>query len=140
MKRDWDLLRQQLTDIEEERDVFANVPDEPPKWLDDESEEQYKAKMHEYDALSNRVCGHLELLIDAGYIEGLKIIRGNSNEFYYSITAPRLTMAGHDLLDTMRSNSVWSTVKDIAKKKGMDLTFEVIKQLTGVAIKQIAGA
>ncbi len=31
MKRDWDLLRKQLTDIEEEKDVLADLPNEP-KW------------------------------------------------------------------------------------------------------------
>ncbi|MGS1035746.1 hypothetical protein [Burkholderia glumae] len=45
MKRDWDLLRRQLTDIEEERDVFAEIPDEP-KWTD-QGEAEYSAQYAE---------------------------------------------------------------------------------------------
>ncbi|MBG7622092.1 DUF2513 domain-containing protein [Herbaspirillum sp. AP02] len=138
MKRDWDLIRQQLTDIEEDRDIFAGIP-QSPRWLDDETEEQYKKKIGEYFDTSNRICGHVELLTEAGYVEGIKIIRDSTGECHWAVMTPRLTMAGHDLLDTMRSNTVWTTVKDMAKKKGIDLTFEVIKQLTGVALKQVLG-
>ncbi|MBB5392221.1 MULTISPECIES: YjcQ family protein [unclassified Herbaspirillum] len=139
MKRDWDLIRQQLTDIEEDRDVFVDIP-KSPRWLDGETEAQYQEKIREYFATSNRICGHVELLAEAGYIEGIKIIRDSTGECHWAITTPRLTMTGHDLLDTMRSNSVWTAVKDIAKKKGIDLTFEVIKQLTGLALKQVVGS
>ncbi|NUT60758.1 DUF2513 domain-containing protein [Herbaspirillum sp. C9C3] len=86
-----------------------------------------------------RICGHVELLTEAGYVEGIKIIRDSTGEYHWEVMTPRLTVAGHDPLDTMRSNTVWTTVKDMAKKKGIDLTFEVVKQLTGVALKQVLG-
>jgi len=81
----------------------------------------------------------VELLTEAGYVEGMEIIRDSGGECHWAVTVPRLTMTGHDLLDTMRSNSVWTVVKDIAKKKGLDLTFDVIKQLTVLAVKQVVG-
>ncbi len=39
MKRDWDLLRKLLSDIKEDRDVFAELPDNPKR--QDQSEEEY---------------------------------------------------------------------------------------------------
>jgi len=117
MKRDWDLIRKQLTDIEEERDVFADLPKEQVQWLDDESEADFVKKQKEYDEISGRILGHLELLVAAGYVEGINVRRGGHGDFVYSRSSPRLTMGGHDLLDTMRSATIWNTVKETAKKK-----------------------
>lgn len=68
MKRDWDLIRQQLTDIEEDRDLFMDLPIEP-QWTD-QSEAQYMEQYKTYNQATNRILGHLELLINAGYVEG----------------------------------------------------------------------
>lgn len=48
-------------------------------------------------------------------------------------------MSGHDLLDTMRSPNVWETIKSTAKKKRVELTLDVIKALSEVALKQLFG-
>lgn len=136
MKRDWDFLRQQMTDIEEGRDVLAEIPDSP-KWTDDLAWEEYDRLAREQRAIEERIAGHLELLIDSGYIDGITVLRGADNHFSYGVHAPRLTMAGHDLLDTMRSSSVWETIKATAQKKGIELTFDAIKALSGLALKHV---
>ncbi|WP_231584967.1 DUF2513 domain-containing protein [Burkholderia sp. 9120] len=107
MKRDWDLLRKQLTNIEEELNVLADIPDEPKRT--DQSEAEFTRQREEYSAIEARILGHLELLIKNGYVEGIKITRGLNGHFMISRSTPRLTMAGHDLLDTMRSKPVWET-------------------------------
>lgn len=135
MKRDWDLIRKLLADIEEDKDLLAELPSEPK--LEDLSWEEYGPKNEEYKAVEGRICGHLEMLIENGYIDGLKIHRSSGNNFTWSISSPRLTMAGHDLLDTMRSSSVCSSIKSIAKDKGIELTFDAIKALGSVALKQL---
>ena len=137
MKRDWDLIRKILTDIEEDRDVFADMPVEP-KWADQSSEE-YELQLSEYTDSEKRIAGHLEMLIENGYLKGLKITRTGCGRFGYSVSDPRLTMTGHDLLDTMRSPKVWEAIKSTAKKKGIELTFDAIKTLGGVVLKQILG-
>ena len=40
-----------------------------------------------------------------------------------------MTYTGHDLLDTMRSDTVWSNIKKVAKSRGLELTFDVVKQI-----------
>lgn len=137
MKRDWDLLRKQLIDIEEEHDVLADIPAKP-KWTD-QSEQEFAHQDAQYCAAESRILGHLELLIDNGYVDGLKVTRGLNGHFMVSRFSPRLTMAGHDLLDTMRSQRVWEKIKATAQTKGIELTFDSVKMLAGWALKQIIG-
>lgn len=136
MKRDWDLIRKLLTDIEENRDVLAEIPAEPR--LTGQPWEDYEQQVKEFKAAEGRIAGHLELLIDNKFIDGLHVLR-TSGGFSYSLADPRLTMAGHDLLDTMRSSKVWESIKSTAKKKGIELTFEVIKVLGTAVLKQLLG-
>lgn len=138
MKRDWEQLRKQLTDIEEDRDVFAEVPPEP-QWGQGQTEAEYKAALEAYQVIEDRVCGHLELLIQAGFVEGITLRRGMSGNWAYAKLAPRLTMAGHDFLDTMRSKTMWESIKSTAKTKGLELTIEAIKQIGAYCLKQVIG-
>lgn len=135
MKRDWDLIRKLLTDIEQDNVLFSEVPAEP-KW-EDQTESQYIKELDAFRAIERRIYGHFEMLVDNGYIDGLDIIRVNSGGFYYSLHHPRLTMAGHDLLDTMRSATIWETIKTTAKTKGIELTFDSIKALGAFALKAL---
>lgn len=138
MKRDWDLLRQQMTEIEEGRNVFANVPQRVVHTRD-MSWEEFEAQDAEQRAIEGRIAGHLELLIRSGYVDGVTVMQSTDNRFSYALHGPRLTMAGHDLLDTMRSATIWNSIKAMAKKKGVELTFDVIKVLAGAAVKHALG-
>lgn len=137
MKRDWDLLRKLLTDIEEERELLADAPVEP-KWLD-QSEETFIEEMKAYRAADERLFGHLELLSNAGYTEGYNVMRGADRSISFGIFTPRLTMAGHDLLDTMRSPKVWNWIKSTASTKGVELSFDAVKALGALALKNVLG-
>lgn len=138
MKRDWDLLRKQLTDIEEERDPLADFPDEPK--YETQTWEEYEQQLKEYKAIENRLGGHLELLVENGYIDGLQVIRSLDGGLHFGVANPRLTMTGYDLLDTMRSSTVWDSIKTTAKDKGIELTFDSIKVLGTYAISKLLGS
>jgi hypothetical protein len=133
MKRDWDLIRKQLTDVEEENDLFADLPPEP-KWQDQDWE-TYEKQLEGHRAIEGRICGHFELLVNNGYIDGLTIVRSLDGQFGFGLHSPRLTMAGHDLLDTMRSSTIWEKIKSSAKTKGIELTFDAVKALGALALK-----
>jgi hypothetical protein len=47
---------------------------------------------------------------------------------------PASTWAGHDLLHTLRSKTVWQRIKTTAKDKGIELTFDAVKSLGKVAV------
>lgn len=140
MKRDWDLIREQLLAIEEgkdfKREILASVPEEP-RWEDGITEVQFNEAMRAYRKAEERILGHLQLLIENGFIAGVQIAQGASGDYGYSYSHPRLTMAGHDLLDTMRSRTLWEKVKSTAKEKSVELTLEAVKVFAASALKAL---
>ncbi len=141
MKRDWDLLREQLLAIEEDKDfktaILGEIPDEP-KWENYTEWVDFEKATAEYQTIEARICGHLEMLVDNGYVDGV-IISRSSSSFSYGLAHPRLTMAGHDLLDTMHSKPLWEKIKSMAKTKGVELTLDTIKGLASLALKSVLG-
>lgn len=137
MKLDWDYIRELLISVEEERDLFSDVPEEP-KWTD-QAESTFVQEMAEFRKIEGRLFGHLELLLDNNFLAGIKIIRDASGGFHYSRFSPRLTLSGHELLADLRSKVLWEQVKSIAKNKGIELTFDTIKALGKIALQKILG-
>jgi hypothetical protein len=117
MKRDWDVIREVLIEVEglteRERNTFQFS-------LGYEEGNQSKGEQ----ALLLWKAGYLEA-IESGGLDGPAIV------------SPQLTWAGHDLLDTLRSKPVWEKIKLTAKEKGIELTFEAVKFLGRVALDPI---
>jgi hypothetical protein len=109
MKRDFDLVRKILLDIQ---DMPANAQ---PSSID------YPG---EYDQAV--VNAHISLLIDAGLIEG-KVIR--TMQGVAQATARGLTWQGHDFIDAAKQDVIWKKAFDTIKDKGGAVTFEVLKEL-----------
>jgi hypothetical protein len=111
MKRDWDVVRQVLLEIEEGNEGKATYGDntDPVK------------------------TGHAFLLRDAGYISAIDANTPSGRALIH----PALTWVGHDLLDTIRSKTVWERVKQIAKDKGIELTFDAVKLLAVKALELV---
>ncbi len=69
---------------------------------------------------------HVELLCDAGLM--CPVGRGTY----------RLTHQGHDFLDAMRDEGIWSRTKDAVAQSGGNATLEIVKTIaTGFLKKQI---
>lgn len=66
---------------------------------------------------------HVQLLLDAGLVEGMAI-RGASGEFTGAAIS-RLTWTGHDFLDASRDDKTWNKFLGIMKDKGLSLTFDL---------------
>lgn len=72
------------------------------------------------------VAYNMRLLSEAGYIKA-NILESHSGDGHIAAAlARRLTNSGHDLLDTIRAESVWSKVKDTFKSKGIDMSFDLV--------------
>lgn len=82
-----------------------------------------------------RQLGHLKLLIDNGLVEGIYIEIAMNRDFVYSIANPRLTMAGHDLLDTLRSPKLWEKIKSLARQESIELSISAIRFLAEKAFQ-----
>lgn len=122
MKRDWEIIRNILQRLEDK--------DSPNSYIN----------MNDFPDHDAQAVGYnMKLLHQAGYIEA-KIL--NSSEGDGEIAAAltsSMTSAGHDLLDTIRSKTVWTKIKDIASEKGLDLTFDVVSSIGKKVMESMLG-
>ena len=116
MKRNWDVIREVLIEVESlgfnERSSF----DYSLSYR--ETEENTSKAEH---ALLLWKAG-LITAVDAGSMDGPAIL------------APELTWQGHELLEVMRSKPVWDRIKSVAADKGLELSFEAIFALGKAAV------
>ncbi|MET4570693.1 DUF2513 domain-containing protein [Rhodanobacter soli] len=122
MKRNWDIIREILTHLEElpNTDSMLELSDFP------------EDRAFEY-------AYHVELLIEAGLVEGQMAgtLGGGPADFF----ARRLTWPGHEFLDSIRSDTVWSKTKRTFTSKGIDMTFDLVKSVASeISVALIRGA
>lgn len=111
MKRDMELIRKILIAIEED-------PNEPMGWIDLEIE-GYEDQVVSY---------HIELLYRAGMVGA----RDLSSMSGYEWKVTKLTWSGHEFLDSIKNESVWSKLKE---KLGSDVSSLPITVVSQVAIE-----
>ena len=117
MKRNWDTIRELLSKVEE-----CTLPTEMVRLADFPEEK------------AAEISYHMALLIDAGLVKGqmVQTIGPDVKDFF----AQKLTWTGHEFLDSIRSDTVWQKTKKKKKKKGLEMTFELVKE----GAKQIGAA
>lgn len=117
MKRDWEIIRQVLIAVEEDRfEEFVNET----------------IRENQQAVLENTV-----LLVNSGFLNGKPLLmRG----MVAHVSVSGLTWDGYDLLDTIRSKPIWENIKTTALEKGLELTFDVVKALGAKAIYMIVGS
>jgi hypothetical protein len=121
MKRDWELIRKILVVTE------AQPPHTAPT-IEEIAGNEWKRDV---------VVAHVRLLTEAGYINA-RILTGLGNDLDQAVIIG-ITMHGYDLLEHLRSDTVWGKIKSIAKDKGVDLSFEAVKLIAPMAIKALLG-
>ena len=116
MKRDWELIRKIMLAIESSPcDMHVS-----------------SFSIEEYDP---EIVGyHIKLLSDARLVEA---INSSSDETMYEYYAQDLTLAGHEFLDNIRSDTNWNKIKTLIKSKGGELTFETIKAAASYMIVKL---
>ena len=120
MKRDMDLARRILLDVEECKEAVGGSPIHIE--CEGHSEEE--------------VSYHVKLLEQAGLLD---IVEHSDSNGMMCIPT-RLTWAGHEFLDATRKDSLWQKVKSVALEKTGGLGFEVIKQLaTKFVLENVLG-
>lgn len=116
MKRDMEYVRELLLQIEEK------YPIEDQSVVDDNY--YIKTEKEKY---------HLQLLIEAGFINGEIDFDGEE----YHIQDCRLTWAGHEFFDNIRSGLTWSKIKRFCTSKAIDLSIEAVKSAIPFVINEI---
>lgn len=118
MKRDWDTIRRIMGKVEALQDDGAFLGCDDVAGLDQET------------------CAyHMRLMIEANLATGAVV--GMSAPAYVRLN--RLTWAGHELLDSIRKDTVWNKIKETARVKGVDLTVDALKAIAGMVLSQWLG-
>jgi repressor of nif and glnA expression len=117
MTRNWELIRKILVLLEESTTPKTAIGAKDLKEYPEQD-----------------VAYNIRLLSEAGYIEA-NISESNSKILL--ALARRLTNTGHDLLDTIRNDTVWGKIKDKFESKGMDMTFEMVISVGKTIVESI---
>lgn len=124
MKRDYDLIRLILIDVE--KDVHD--------WSEDVRQRA--------EGKSEVISGHVELLVDHGEIKYPKDNAGRyqrAGNGYWLPFLCSLTMEGHDLLDNIRNPSTFQKLKQKIDKIGGQVSLEIFKTLAAETFKSAVG-
>ena len=118
MKRDMDLVRLILLEIEEKHKSTALID----------------LSIDGYDMQT--VAYHCEMLHEKGLVSSYKA--GYAGNKLYIFSVGSLTWEGHDFLDKIRDNSTWKKTKDVIAQKGLPLIFDTIKTIADAFITAAA--
>lgn len=108
MRRNWDLIREILTSLEEADDINTLLMAKDfPDWP------------------AEQVCYHLWLLIQSGLIVGRCNHEIPRKGFQcYGVC---MTWAGQEFLAAIKNDTAWKRIKTLLKDKSIDLSYEAIK-------------
>ena len=118
MKRDMDLVRKILLEIEE-RYVSTAL---------------YNLQIEGYDVQT--IANHCKIMHEAGLISACSIKYASNGIYAFGVGG--LTWNGYDYLDKIRNDSVWRKTKDIITEKGLPLVFDTIKTISTAFITAAA--
>lgn len=117
MKRDLDLLREILLQTESSASSGITASD----FVSD-------------DRSAEAVSFHIQLLLDAGYIEAIEF--KTLSRLYPDFIIKRITFSGYEYLDSVRSDRVWQETKSRVAKIG-SASVDVIKSVASEVIKSM---
>jgi hypothetical protein len=80
------------------------------------------------------VSYNMRLLIDAGLVKGHCVQPADSS---VRCVAFEMTWEGHELLDKVRSNTLWNKIKSAARERAVPLSFDAVKILGIEALKSL---
>jgi Hypothetical protein (DUF2513) len=120
MRRDFDLIRQILLAVEQ-AEPFTDIRDLGP-----------------FEAEFETVAYHAQLLVEARLLKAL-ISEASNSRYPIGVMVERLTWAGHDYLDTVRSETIWSKVKATLAERIGTAAFEVVKAVAIAIAKSQVG-
>ncbi len=113
MKRDMDIIRQILINIEDDKYPYGTL-------------------VH-LDGVTERSCAqHVALILDAGLAEG-HLIKGDAHGIVGALIE-RLTSAGHDFCDGIRQDTIWNKAKEHVIKPGASYGFKVLVEWVKVEV------
>ena len=78
------------------------------------------------------IAYHCALLHDAGLIYDYKAQYAGDGLCFFGVG--RLTWEGHELLDKIKSDTVWNKTKETIKSKGIPLVLDAVKEISSAIV------
>jgi hypothetical protein len=72
------------------------------------------------------VAYNMRLLGEAGFIKANILESSEGDGHIASALARSLTNAGHELLETIRNDTVWGKIQETFNTKGIEMTFDLV--------------
>lgn len=119
MKRDWEVVRLLLIELEKEESLSGHLMPGGIKGYDPQL-----------------VSYHIKLIGEAGLAE-VSCHQALGVEPFY--IAHSLTWQGHEFLDSIRESGLWNRIKASARQKGIEMSMETIRLIASSVLKQIIG-
>lgn len=73
------------------------------------------------------IAYHCKILHDAGLISEYEAQYGDDHLLFFGVGS--LTWEGHEFLDSIRDNTVWTKTKEVMKDKGLPFVLDTVKQI-----------
>jgi hypothetical protein len=133
MKRDPDLIRSLLFYAERHQDGNQPLPFPVESPVENWLEGYTIPDDLRSTSVPNFLRGHLQLMIDDGLAEGtVHVDQRNWENVTFHGTLPdpwfdKVLPSGHDLLDAIRKDSVWTRVKEKVSKVGGSVSIDLLK-------------
>lgn len=122
MKRDWEVIREILTRLEESQTPNASLT------------------LKGFPERDEQLVGYqLMLLKDAGCVECVIHSSNAGDGRILAAMIKRLTNSGHDLLQTIRNDTLWNKIKSTFAEKGLEMTIESVQSLGKLLLKSMLG-
>lgn len=123
MKRDLDLIRLILIEIENSSEKGLSIYDLADSLKSDVEIINYQ----------------IELLCDAKFIKlrGLTTVLTPESKKYDDFKIDRLTLSGHDYIDSIRNDTVWNKLKEKTGTLFTSLAFNVIQKESNLIIENL---
>lgn len=140
MKRDLELIRNILLTLESDDfsqikrySVDSFIPDGLSTEIKSDDPRANSPYMQEF----NRISYHIELLLDEEFIEAESISQMGTTHDNYIIK--RLTSRGHDYLDSVRNDTIWTQTKAKLGDLTNSVTLSTITDVAQTLVRQMLG-
>ena len=84
------------------------------------------------------VAYHCSLLHDAQLVSSY--VSRYADDRLYAFYVGRLTWEGHELLDKIKSDTVWNKTKETIKSKGIPLVLDAVKEISSAIVTSMVKA
>jgi len=121
MKRNMDLVR----------DILLIVESTPAN--------QHVGNIEPENYSDAEVLEHLEMLIDAKFLDGKVVRSGAGDERIYHVHVSALTWQGREFIDSVRNDALWQKTKSTIVEKGGSYTLDILKALANAYLKAHLG-